>query len=108
MQTNIPLESMPVWLLIVGGVVAVAQLSFEILALVDMLRRPSERLTLGGRKWLWAILILGVSWIGAIVYFAAGGKPALAVDAASASPVSDRAGAAVSALYGPKKDGDAR
>lgn len=104
MQPNIPLDGLPTWVLVAGGLLAVAQISFEVWALVDMLRRPSDQLTLGGRKWLWAIIILFINFIGAIIYFAAGRKPAAAVDPAPAAPVAQRADAAVDALYGEPED----
>jgi hypothetical protein len=102
MQPNIPLDGLPVWVLVAGGLLVVIQLTVEVWALVDMLRRPSDQLTLGGRKWLWAIIIVFINFIGAIIYFAAGRKPAAAVDLASAAPVAQRADAAVDALYGPE------
>jgi hypothetical protein len=104
MNTTASLESAPTWLLVVGGVLVVAQLAFEIYALVHMLRRPAEELSLGGRKWLWAIIILFINWIGAIIYFVAGSKPAAAVDVAPSAPVAERAASAADALYGSPKD----
>jgi hypothetical protein len=108
MQTNIPLESLPVWLLVALSVAVVLQLTLEVWALVDMLRRPAEQLNLGGRKWLWAIIILCVNSIGAIIYFAAGRKPPVAADVVPAAPVAQRAQAAVDTLYGPSEDGGPR
>ena len=101
MSTN-PFDTMPPWALVVLGIVALAQLGFEIYALVDMLKRPSDQLALGGRKWLWAIIILLINWVGAIVYLVAGRKPALAVDVAPTGPVASRAASAADALYGPR------
>ena len=106
MQTNFPLEGLPVWMLVAGSLLVVIQLTVEIWALVDMLRKPSDQLTLGGRKWLWAIIILFINFLGAIIYFAAGRKPAAAVDAVPSAPVAQRADAAVDALYGAPKDLD--
>lgn len=106
MNSNVPLDALPVWVWIALAVVGVAQLAFELYALLDMLRRPEAELTLGGRKWLWAIIILLVNWVGAILYLVVGRKPAAAVDAARAFPIADRAGAAVDALYGPPEDGN--
>lgn len=42
-----------------------------IAALVDLFRR--ERV-LGNRKWVWAVLILFIQYIGPIVYFVLGRK----------------------------------
>jgi len=49
----------------------VLQLGLEITALVDLVRR--ERVV-GGRKWIWAVVIVCFSLLGAVVYFAAGRK----------------------------------
>ena len=103
MNTSVPFDSMPAWLLVVGGVLVLVQLGLEIYALVDMLKRPPELLALGGRKWLWAIIILGVNWIGAAVYLAAGRKPAPVAEIEPATPASERADAAAEALYGPRE-----
>lgn len=102
---SLPLEGVPTWVLAALVVVGVAQVAFELWALIDMLRRPSDQLTLGGRKWLWAVIILLVNWIGAIVYVAAGRKPAPAADEAPSSPAGERSDAAMDALYG-KREGD--
>lgn len=106
MNSNVPLDTFPVWVWIVLAVAGAAQLAFELYALLDMLRRPEAELTLGGRKWLWAIIILLVNWVGAILYLVVGRKPAAAVDAAPGVPVAERAGAAVDALFGPPEDGN--
>ena len=108
MQANIPLDGLPTWVLVVGGLLAVVQVFVELWALVDMLRRPADQLTLGGRKWLWAIIILFIHFIGAIIYFAAGRKPAAVVDVAPHAPVAQRADAAVDALYRAPEDVDPR
>jgi hypothetical protein len=105
-STTLALETLPTWVLIVGGVLAVAQISFEIWALVDMLRRPADQLALGGRKWLWAIIILFVNWLGAILYFAVGRKAALADEGAVQAPSAEIASSAVDSLYGTPRGGD--
>jgi hypothetical protein len=40
-----------------------------VFALVDLARRPTVR---GGRKWLWAVVIIAGSILGAVLYFAFG------------------------------------
>lgn len=42
-----------------------------IAALVDLFRREQ---VVGGKKWIWAIVILAVQYIGPIVYFVFGRK----------------------------------
>ncbi len=106
-STTLPLDSLPAWLLVVGAVLAIAQIAFEVWALVDMLKRPADQLALGGRKWLWAIIILFVNWLGAILYFAIGRKPASAVVDGPAASGADNA-RALDSLYGAPKDGEPR
>lgn len=101
---TIDISTLPVWLLVVGAVVGIAQLAFEIWTLVKMLQTPAEQLTLGGRKWLWAIIILAVNWIGAVIFLVAGRKPAAAVEVAQVTPAATRAEAAADALYGARKE----
>jgi hypothetical protein len=103
---TLPLAGLPTWVLVVGGILAIAQIGFELWALVDMLKRPEEQLALGGRKWLWAIIILLVNWLGAILYFAIGRKAAPALESAYAAPTADNATTALDSLYGTPKDGD--
>jgi len=48
--------------------VLVIQLALMISALVDLVRREHTR----GPKWVWALVILFVNYIGPIIYFVAG------------------------------------
>ena len=50
--------------------VLVIQLVLMISALVDLIRREHTR----GPKWVWALVILCVNYIGPIIYFVAGRK----------------------------------
>lgn len=47
----------------------VTQLSLQIFGLIDLVRREEVP---GGRKWLWALVIVLGSVIGALVYLAVG------------------------------------
>lgn len=107
METNVPLSQVPLWVFVALGALALVQLSVEVWAIVDLVRRPVEQVV-GGRKWLWAVLILFVNLVGAIVYFAAGRKPAPVVEQAPAAPASERASGAVDRLYGAPRDGEGR
>jgi hypothetical protein len=92
------------WLLVVGGLLAIAQLTFEIWVFVRMVRTPAERVTLGGRKWLWGVIILLVNWIGAILFLVLGTTPAAAVEVTPQTAASTRAENAADTLYGARKD----
>jgi drug/metabolite transporter (DMT)-like permease len=50
--------------------VLIIQLVLIITALIDLIRREHTR----GPKWIWAIVILLVNYIGPIIYFVAGRK----------------------------------
>jgi len=93
-------ELSPVVLAGVGGLVLV-QLGLQVAALVSLVRTPGERLTLGGRKWAWALIIVLGEIIGAILYFVAARKPALVAEKPHSAATADRARSAADALYGP-------
>jgi len=61
------LTSVPVWGLVALGVLAVAQITLYVIALVDLYRRPVERLVFAN-KWIWVAIVLLVSTVGAIIY----------------------------------------
>jgi hypothetical protein len=50
--------------------VILIELGLMITALVDLIRRAQTR----GPKWVWALVILLVNFIGPIIYFVAGRK----------------------------------
>jgi len=50
--------------------VLIIQLVLMISALVDLIRREHTR----GPKWVWALVILFINYIGPIIYFVAGRK----------------------------------
>jgi hypothetical protein len=84
-------------------VLIVAQLATQAYALVDLARREAVR---GGRKWVWALVILLGNLPGAIAYLAAG-RPTPQVDVSggdSGASVArgDAARRAVDALYKPR------
>lgn len=95
---------MPTWILAAIGVMIVVQLSLQVFAIVDLVKREADRLTLA--KWLWAVIIVFGEILGPILYLLAGRKAAPAVEAAPAMPVADRADTALDALYGRPEDGD--
>ncbi len=58
----------------VAAIVAlvVTQVALQILALVNLSRQSRVA---GGRKWVWALVIIGGALLGVIVYFAIGRLP---------------------------------
>lgn len=92
-----------------GGVIAaiaaigLVQITLQVIAVVQLVRTPSERVSLGGKKWLWAVIILLGEIIGPILWFALGRTPAPALPVAPSTGTGDR-DAAVDALYGPGQE----
>lgn len=82
----------------------VVQAALMVAALIDLLRRP--HVTLGDRKWAWALIILLLNLLGPILYFALGRVKY--VSGEQARPVVDmdvaeqKAQAIVDKLYGGK------
>ena len=50
--------------------VVLIELGLMIAALVDLIRRAQTR----GPKWVWALVIILINFIGPIIYFVAGRK----------------------------------
>jgi hypothetical protein len=97
------LLALPVAALIALGALLVVQIVLDVVAFVDLYKRPKDQLTIAN-KWVWVAIILLISTIGAILYLVIGRKPAAAVEARPAAPASTRAANAANALYGVRKD----
>ena len=91
------LTDLPTAALVLLGIALLAQLALMIWALVDVIKRPDDRIR--GPKWLWVIIIVFGELIGPIVYLAVARLPE-AVDVARPTPTADRASAAADVLYG--------
>ncbi len=96
---------MPTWLLALFACLVLVQITLEIWALLDLIRRPADQVVFHN-KWVWAAIILLVNLIGAIVYFAVGRVPQTAETPAAEAPASDRAHAAADVLYGKGVEND--
>lgn len=106
MPTQIPASQIPAAGWVAIAVLGVFALVMVVIALLDLYRRPVEQV-LGGRKWVWLLVILLInSGLGAVIYLLAGRKAAPAEDVPSAQPASERAAAAADALYGAPRDGE--
>jgi hypothetical protein len=78
----------------------VVQVALLVFSLVDLARRDTVR---GGRKWVWALVIVFGNLPGAIAYLVAG-RPAPTIDVSGGVSAvgSDAARRAVDALYSPR------
>lgn len=82
------------------GVLILVQLTLQVIALVQLVKTPRERVSIGGRKWVWALIILLGEVIGPILWFVIGKTPAT-VELAPAAPVNEAdRNSTVDALYG--------
>lgn len=107
MQLNPIPSELPGWAIPVLAVLVVVQLSLQVYAFVRLIRTPEDQLT--ARKWVWGLIIIVGEILGAIVFLAAGRKPAAAVDPLAAyvpdAPAAgDRAARAADVLYGSGSD----
>ena len=98
MRTNVDLAAIPPVILIVLGALLLVQVTLTVVALVNLYRRPAAAVATGN-KWLWAAVIILLSFIGPILYFAIGRKQSPMVDLPSAAQQRSSADIAA-ALYG--------
>jgi len=99
------LSSVPVWGLVALGVLAVVQITLDVIALVDLYRRPVERLVFAN-KWIWVAIVLLVSTVGAIIYLVIARKPDVLSENAAASSSPVRTEDVAENLYGPRNSTD--
>ncbi len=92
-------------LLVVIGLFSLLDWTLKIVALVNLLPRPNERIRFRNR-WVWVAVILVANLIGPVLYLALGRLPETLSDDQFVVdlPARDRARAAVEVLYGPRRD----
>ena len=101
---NVNLSELPTSALVALAVLAALQITLDVIALVDLYRRPVERVTFAN-KWIWVAIILLVGLLGAILYLVIGRAPAvLAENAKPYAPPSVRTENVADSLYGPRND----
>src|SRR5450759_2875214 len=101
------LSAVPLWGLVALGVLVVLETALDVIALVDLYRRPLDQLVFAN-KWIWLAIVLLVNTFGAIIYLAAGRKPAVGPgDATPPASKSLRTDNIADTLYGPR-DGAGR
>ena len=102
MNTN--LSAIPVWVVVVLVVLSLAQITLDVVAFLDLYRRPSEQVVFGN-KWIWVAIVLLVNTVGPILYLAVGRKPPpVAHDAAAPPSPPVRAEDIADVLYGRRKE----
>lgn len=63
------LDSLSPTTLAIIAVVALVQICFQVWSLIDLSRRES---VYGGRKWVWAVVIICAGFLGAFIYLGLG------------------------------------
>lgn len=90
---------LPLPALIALGVILIIQICAQIVALIDLARRPAA--LVASTKALWAVVILFGNLLGVVLYIVVGRKPAPTVDRQPfAENAADRAKSAADLLYG--------
>ena len=103
---DVSLSALPVWGLVALAVLVLAEITLDVIALVDLYRRPADQLVFAN-KWVWLAIILLVNTVGAIIYLVVARKPAvLTDDAAPSEPTSVRTDDIADRLYGPRDGAD--
>lgn len=104
MRMSTDLGTLPLGILIGLGVVLLVEIALDVVAIVDLVRRPVATVVFGN-KWVWVAIIVLVNLIGAILYFAIGRKqaPAVEPDARAMTPTRSNADVA-DALYGTRDE----
>lgn len=99
------LGQLPIWAIVAVGALIIVQLSLQVMALVQVVRTPAERVTLGSRKWVWILIIVLGEMLGPILWFLLGRSKVVAVDVAAAQD-KERTQEVADALYGLPKVGE--
>jgi len=97
-------SAVPVWGLAALGVLVVLEITLDVVALVDLYRRPVDQVVFAN-KWIWLAIVLLVNTVGAIIYLLVARKPpVLTDDAAPPASTSVRTDNVADTLYGPRDD----
>lgn len=92
-------SEIPAWALPILGSLAVIQVALDVLALLDLYRRPVAQVQ-SGNKWIWAAVILLVNIVGAVLYLAVGRmRPDTNVSQLASAGTPVRAEDVVNSLY---------
>jgi hypothetical protein len=75
MEPAASLSAISTPVLILLAALALVEIGLDVVALVDLYRRPTSQVAIGN-KWIWVVIILLVNLLGPILYLAIGRKPA--------------------------------
>lgn len=95
---TVDLSALPTPALIALGIVAAAQLTLQIVALIALVRTPRERVVFG-QKWPWVLIVVLGSLIGSIAFLAVGRRGPHTADEPTLEPAGDAVTRTVRSLY---------
>jgi uncharacterized membrane protein YczE len=102
------LSTLPAGALAALAALALVAITLDVIALLDLYRRPTSQVVFAN-KWIWVAIVLLVSTLGAIIYLAAARKPAVVPDdAPPPASKSLRTDNIADRLYGPRDGTDPR
>lgn len=107
-NSSVAVSELPVAVLVGLGLLAAVQLTLQVFALVQLVKTPPDRVSIGGRKWAWALIIVLGEIAGPILWFVLGRRPAPAAEPTPGVPVATRAVSAADALYGAPQEPESR
>lgn len=107
MKSSPVLSSLPSGVLAILAVLALAEVTLDVMALVSLARRPRSSVAFGNR-WLWVAIIVLVNPVGGILYLAVGRKQVTLIEDLPGSASSGQSVRSIAdALYGEHDDRDA-
>lgn len=96
------LDTLPIGVVVAVVVLSFVQVTLQIIALLQCLRTPEDRLALIKRRWIWVVVIAMGEMFGAILWFVAGRAPAQR-DVSAPAFSADQRDAALDLLYGSRE-----
>ncbi|MCZ4275338.1 PLD nuclease N-terminal domain-containing protein [Rhodococcoides yunnanense] len=93
------MSALPTPALTALAIALLLQITLAVISLVVLARTPRERL-LFGKKWPWVLIIVLINFIGAILFFAIGRRPARVADTHIGAPTAGSVSQTVQRLYG--------
>lgn len=99
---NPSLSSLPIFVLVILGIILAIQIILAIIALRDLHRRSVEDIVFSN-KWIWVAIIILANILGPILYLVAGRKPTIVAQQTSATPSHQKEDIA-DVLYGQKDE----
>jgi Mn2+/Fe2+ NRAMP family transporter len=96
-------EGIGTGLLVALGALVLVQVTLQVIAIVQLVKTPAQRVSIGGRKWVWALIILLGQIVGPLIWFFLG-RTTEPTDVDSVLADESVRRSAVDTLYGEKRE----